>query len=119
MKPAPFYYHAASSLDEALGLLHDLRDDDAKVLAGGQSLMPILNMRLAHVNHLVDVNGVRELDYLREAEGGLVFGALTRHRTIERSPRVASLVPLLAEAMPLIGDRQVRFRGTLGGSLAH
>ncbi len=119
MKPAPFHYHAPSSLDEALGLLHDLRDDDAKVLAGGQSLMPILNMRLTHVDHLVDINGVRELDYLREEDGALVMGALTRHRTIERSPRVASLMPLLAEGMPLVGDRQVRFRGTLGGSLAH
>src|SRR6266571_1843509 len=119
MKPAPFAYHAPSSLDEALALLHDLCDEDAKVLAGGQSLMPILNMRLARVNHLVDINGVRELDSLREEPDGLVVGALTRHRTIEHSAQVARLHPLLAEAMPLIGDRQIRFRGTMGGSLAH
>jgi CO/xanthine dehydrogenase FAD-binding subunit len=119
MKPAPFYYHAPSSLDEALGLLHDLKDDDTKVLAGGQSLMPILNMRLARVNHLVDINGLRELDYIRAGQGKLAIGALTRHRTLEHSTEVASQIPLLAEALPQIGDRQVRFRGTAGGSLAH
>lgn len=119
MKPAPFYYHAPSSLDEALGLLRDLRDDDAKVLAGGQSLMPILNMRLTRANHLVDINGLRELDYVRGEQGGLVMGALTRHRTLERSAEVASRIPLIAETMPQVGDRQVRFRGTLGGSLSH
>src|SRR2546422_11714741 len=102
MKPAPFAYHAPASLDEALALLHDLRDDDAKVLAGGQSLMPILNMRLARVDHLVDVNGVRELDYLREEQGALVGGARTRHRTIEHSAQAARLQPLLAAARPLM-----------------
>ena len=119
MKPAPFYYHAPSSLDEALGLLRDLRDEDAKVLAGGQSLMPMLNMRLARANHLVDINGLRELDYAREERSGLAMGALTRHRTLERSADVARRIPLLTEAIPQVGDRQVRFRGTLGGSLAH
>ncbi len=119
MKPAPFYYHAPSSLNAALELLRDLRDDDAKVLAGGQSLMPMLNMRLARTNHLVDINGLHELDYVREEQGGLVIGALTRHRTVERSAEVARRTPLLTEAMPQVGDRQVRFRGTFGGSLAH
>jgi len=119
MKPAPFYYHAPSSLGEALGLLRDLRDDDAKVLAGGQSLMPLLNMRLARVNHLVDINGLGELDYVRPDGDGLVIGALTRHRTLEYSAEVASRTPLLTQALPQVGDRQVRFRGTLGGSLAH
>jgi len=120
MKPAKFAYHAPSSLHEALGLLGDLRDQDAKVLAGGQSLMPLLNMRLARPGHLVDINGLRELDYINlTPDGGLAVGALTRQRTLERSPEVANRVPLLAEATPLVGDRQVRTRGTVGGSLAH
>jgi carbon-monoxide dehydrogenase medium subunit len=119
MKPAPFHYHAPSSLDDVLGLLRELREDDAKVLAGGQSLMPMLNMRLARANHLVDINRVRELDYVREEQGVMAVGALTRHRTLERSAEVARRIPLVAEAMPLIGDRQIRFRGTLGGSLSH
>jgi CO/xanthine dehydrogenase FAD-binding subunit len=76
-------------------------------------------MRLARVNHLVDINGARELDYVREEEGGLAIGGLTRHRTLEHSQQIATRFPLLGEAMPQIGDRQVRFRGTLGGSLAH
>ena len=120
MKPARFVYHAPSSLGEALALLDQLRDEDAKVLAGGQSLMPLLNMRLARPRHLVDINGVGELAYIRAAEdGGLAIGALTRQQTIERSPEVARGAPLLAEVMPLIGDRQIRGRGTIGGSFAH
>ena len=106
-------------MDEALDLLRDLRGDDAKVLAGGQSLMPILNMRLTRANHLIDINGMRELDYVREEQDAIVVGALTRHRTLERAPEVARQLPLIAEAMPQVGDRQIRFRGTLGGSLAH
>lgn len=120
MKPARFAYHCPSTLAEALALLSDLRDDDVKVLAGGQSLMPLLNMRLARPKHLVDVNGLAELDYIRPTDdGGLAIGALTRQRAIERSTEVARRAPLLAEAVPLIGDRQVRGRGTIGGSLAH
>ena len=120
MKPAPFVYHAPSSVDEALGLLEDLREDDAKVLAGGQSLMPLLNMRLARPAHLVDINGLNDLNFMRGTDGGgLAVGALTRHRSLERSPNVARLIPLLVEAIPFVGDRQVRFRGTIGGSLAH
>ena len=120
MKPPPFEYHAPSSVDEALKLLDELRDEDAKILAGGQSLMPMLNMRLARPSHVVDVNGLRELDYIRPTdEGGLAIGALTRHRALERSAEVARRLPLLAEAAPLIGDRQIRYRGTAGGSLAH
>jgi carbon-monoxide dehydrogenase medium subunit len=120
MKPAPFEYHAPASLDEALALLDELQDEDAKVLAGGQSLMPMLNMRLARPSHLIDINGLRELDYIRPADGGgLAVGALTRHRTLERAPEVARTLPLVAEAVPLVGDRQIRYRGTLGGSLVH
>lgn len=120
LKPPPFHYHAPTSVEEAVGLLHELADQDAKVLAGGQSLMPLLNMRLARPRHLVDINGLAEIDYLKEtAEGGVAIGALTRQRTLERSPVVAERLPLLAEAVPLIGDRTIRCRGTLGGSLAH
>lgn len=120
MKPAKFEYHAPSSLTEALALLGELRGQDSKVLAGGQSLVPLLNMRLARPGHVVDINGLRELDYINPtADGGLAVGALTRQRTLEKSPEVARRAPLLAEAMPLVGDRQVRTRGTVGGSLAH
>lgn len=120
MKPAPFAYHAPSSVEEALSLLADLREEDAKVLAGGQSFMPLLNMRLARPSHLVDINGVNEIGFVRPADdGGLVIGAMARHRALERSAEVAARAPLLAEALPLVGDRQIRFRGTLGGSLAH
>ncbi|HEY7062770.1 MAG TPA: FAD binding domain-containing protein [Chloroflexota bacterium] len=120
MKPAPFEYHAPEAVEEALALLDALRDEDAKVLAGGQSLMPLLNMRLARPSHVVDINGLRALDYVApRGEDGLAVGALTRYRTLERSAAVASGLPLLAEALPLIGDRQIRCRGTAGGSLAH
>ena len=120
MKPPVFEYHATTSIAESLKLLDELRDEDAKVLAGGQSLMPILNMRLARPSHVVDVNGVRELDYIRPSDGGgLAIGALTRHRALERSGEVARVLPLVAQAVPLIGDRQIRCRGTIGGSLAH
>jgi carbon-monoxide dehydrogenase medium subunit len=120
VKPARFRYHAPSELKEALSTLNDLRDDDVKVLAGGQSLLPLMNMRLARPKHLVDINDVSELSYIRaEEDGGLSIGALTRHRALERSPEVTARAPLLAEVMPLIGDRQVRCRGTMGGSLAH
>jgi CO/xanthine dehydrogenase FAD-binding subunit len=120
MKPARFAYHCPSAVPETLALLADLQEDDVKVLAGGQSLMPLLNMRLARPKHLVDINGLGELDYIRATDdGGLAIGALARQRAIERSPEVARRAALLAEAVPLIGDRQVRCRGTIGGSLAH
>src|SRR3954469_16858797 len=100
MKPPVFEYHATATTAESLKLLDELRDEDAKVLAGGQSLMPILNMRLARPSHVVDVNGVRELDYIRPTErGGLAIGALTRHRALERSGEVARMLPLVAQAV--------------------
>jgi aerobic carbon-monoxide dehydrogenase medium subunit len=126
VKPARFTHHLPASVDEAVGLLARFQGEDAKLLAGGQSLVPLMNMRLARPKHLVDINGLAELSYIKdigdgrvEQAGGLAIGALTRHREIERSPDVARLAPLLAEAMPLVGDRQIRFRGTVGGSLAH
>jgi aerobic carbon-monoxide dehydrogenase medium subunit len=120
VKPPRFKYHAPSALDEALDILARFQKEDAKVLAGGQSLVPLLNMRLARPGHLVDINGVNELSYIRVGGAGeLSIGALTRHRAVERSADVGRTSPLLAEAIPLVGDRQIRFRGTVGGSLAH
>ena len=119
MKPASFEYYAPSSTEEALGLL-ERYGDDAKVLAGGQSLMPLLNLRLAQPAVLVDVNRIKELDHLdRSPDGGLRVGATTRERSIELSPLVRELNPLLSSVVPLIGHVQIRNRGTLGGSIAH
>lgn len=106
------------SLDEALGLLARY-GDDAKVLAGGQSLGPLLNLRLASPAVLVDVNRLRELDGVEERPGELAIGALTRLRTLERDHRVARSGPLFAEAVPYVGHVAIRNRGTVGGSLAH
>jgi aerobic carbon-monoxide dehydrogenase medium subunit len=119
MKPAPFAYVAPRSLAEALELLAR-HGDDGKVLAGGQSLLPVLNFRLAQPAVLIDVNRVPELDFLREAEGGgVAMGALTRQRSLEREPLIAARAPLLAEAVHHIAHPQIRTRGTIGGSLAH
>lgn len=118
MKPAPFEYVRPGSLDEALDVLHE-RGDDAKVLAGGQSLVPMMNFRLARPAVLVDLNGLGDLAYIRPANGGLALGAMTRQRTIEKSAVVRERAPLLAEATPLIGHLPIRTRGTIGGSLVH
>ena len=118
MKPAPFDYHAPASVDEAVGLLASL-GDSAKVLAGGQSLVPMLALRLAIFEHLVDLRRVDELKTIERRNGTLWIGAGTTQATIERSEEVASAVPLLARATPFIGHFQIRNRGTLGGSIAH
>ena len=119
MKPAPFDYVAARSLDEAIEALAE-RGDDAKLLAGGQSLLPVLNFRLAQPACLIDLNGARELDFVRaEPDGGLRLGALVRHRRLEREELVARRAPLVAEAIGHVAHPQIRNRGTLGGSLAH
>lgn len=118
MKPAPFEYLAPDSLDAALDLLAH-RGGEAKLLAGGQSLIPVMNFRLAQPTLLVDLNRLRGLDYLREDAGGLRIGAMTRQRRLERDPLVARLAPLLSEAVPFIAHPQIRNRGTVGGSLAH
>jgi CO/xanthine dehydrogenase FAD-binding subunit len=115
VKPAPFDYVAPRSIDEALGLL----DEDAKVLAGGQSLVPLMNFRLARPAKLVDVNRVEVLAFLRKRDGVLRIGALTRHATLERSDVVARGWPLLRQAVRHVGHAQIRTRGTLGGSCAH
>ncbi len=118
MKPAAFDYFAPGTVDEALGLLADY-GGDAKPLAGGQSLVPTMNFRLAQPAVLVDLNGIEELFFIREDEGELRCGAMTRQRTVERSALVQRISPLLHEAMPHIAHSQIRNRGTIGGSLAH
>ena len=119
MKPAKFEYFAPTSLAEALELLGE-HGDDAKVLAGGQSLMPMLNMRLARPKVVIDINRVPDLDYISPTpDGGLAIGALTRQRTVERSDLVEETIPVLAAAIPFIGHFQIRNRGTVGGSISH
>jgi carbon-monoxide dehydrogenase medium subunit len=119
MKPAPFEYFAAADIAEALDLLARY-GDEAKVLAGGQSLMPLMNMRLARPRVVIDINRLSELTYMSlGANGGVVIGALTRQRALERSNLIQQHNPLLAAAMPYIGHFQVRNRGTVGGSIVH
>ena len=119
MKPAPVDYVAAGSLEEALALLAE-HGSDAKPLAGGQSLIPLLNFRLARPTVLVDLNGLDELSYVRSGDGGgLSIGAMTRHSRLENDPQVAGASPLLAAAAGFIAHPQIRNRGTLGGTLAH
>lgn len=119
MKPAPFDYVIAESVPATLGILAE-QGYDAKLLAGGQSLVPAMNFRLVQPSVLIDINRLDELDYVRRTEnGGLRIGALTRHRTLEKSPLVQEHAPLLHEAMPHIAHFQIRTRGTIGGSLAH
>jgi carbon-monoxide dehydrogenase medium subunit len=119
MKPAPFEYHAPRTLEEALELLAR-HGDDAKALAGGQSLIPAMNFRLAQPAVLVDLNGIEELFYLEGSEeGGLRIGTMTRLRQVERSPLVAERAPLVVETLPFIAHPQIRNRSTFGGSIAH
>jgi carbon-monoxide dehydrogenase medium subunit len=118
VKPPKFEYHAPTSLDEALAALGRY-GGDAKVLAGGQSLMPLLNFRLARPAALVDLNRIASLAYIREQDGQVRFGAMTRQRTIEFSPIVAQRLPLLKEATRWVGHLPIRTRGTIGGSIAH
>ena len=118
MKPPQFDYYAPQGLDEALALLEKFAGD-AGILAGGQSLVPLMNMRLASPQVIIDINKITALDYIEEHDGYLCLGALTRHRSIERSPLVATCCPLLTQAVSFIGHTQVRSRGTIGGSVAH
>jgi CO/xanthine dehydrogenase FAD-binding subunit len=118
MKPPRFDYLLPRSLDEALGILTQ-HGDQAKVLAGGQSLVPLLNFRLVRPTYLVDLNDIPGLDGIRVDGSRLAIGAMTRQRAVETSSVVRERCPLLAEAMPQIGHVQIRNRGTIGGSLAH
>jgi carbon-monoxide dehydrogenase medium subunit len=117
MKPPPFSYHDPRTVGDAVGLLARL--DNAKVLAGGQSMMPMLNMRFVQPDHIVDLNKVEGLSYIREANGAIEIGAMTRQREIEFSDIVRRRLPLMHEAIRHVGHRQTRNRGTLGGSLCH
>jgi 6-hydroxypseudooxynicotine dehydrogenase subunit alpha len=118
MKPAQFEYDDPQTVDEALGLLA-LHGDECKVLAGGQSLVPLMNFRLARPARLIDINNVVALSHITDGRDRMVIGAMTRHAQLERSPEVARRSPLLAEAIGWVGHSQIRNRGTVGGSVAH
>jgi CO/xanthine dehydrogenase FAD-binding subunit len=118
VKPAPFAYARPDTLDEALALLAS-HGSDARPIAGGQSLVPAMNFRLAQPAMLVDLNRVRELDGIEEVAEGIRIRGMTRQRALEQSAVVATLAPLVAESMPFVAHAPIRTRGTLGGSLAH
>jgi carbon-monoxide dehydrogenase medium subunit len=117
MKPPPFSYHDPRTIADAVALLGRL--DNAKLLAGGQSLMPMLNMRFVLPDHVIDLNRVDGLAYIRESNGALEIGAMTRQRDLEFSDLIHSRFPLMHDAIVQVGHRQTRNRGTLGGSLCH
>ncbi len=116
MRPRVFNYLAASTLDEALKLLKTR--EDARILAGGQSLVPMMKLRIASPRTLIDINSIKELDFVAEENGVIKIGALVRHDQIEHNPLIRTKLPILAEAASLIGDQQIRNRGTIGGSIA-
>lgn len=118
MKNPPFNYHRPASLDEALALLGE-HGDEAKVLAGGQSLLPVMALRLGRPEHIVDINHIPGLDAITVTPNGVSVGALVRHATAERSSDLASAAPLVYSAMPYIGHRAIRSQGTVCGSIAH
>jgi carbon-monoxide dehydrogenase medium subunit len=118
MIPAPFEYHAPKTLEEALRLV-ERHGDEAKLLAGGHSLLPLMKLRLAAPRYIIDIGRLRGMSYIREEDGRIAIGALTTHGEIAQSALVASKCPVLAETAAVIGDVQVRNRGTIGGSLAH
>src|SRR3954470_7814518 len=117
MKPPPFQYHDPKTLAEAVRLLGSL--DNAKLLAGGQSLMPMLNFRFVLPDHVIDLNRVEGLSYIRESGDTLEIGAMTRQRDLEFSGTVRARWPIMHEALLQVGHRQTRNRGTIGGSLCH
>jgi aerobic carbon-monoxide dehydrogenase medium subunit len=118
MIPAPFEYAAPKTLEEALRLV-ERHGDEAKILAGGHSLLPLIKLRLAQPRYVIDIGRLRGMNYIREENGNIAIGALTTHAEIESSSLLRSKCPLLPETAAVIGDVQVRNRGTLGGSLAH
>jgi len=118
MKPPAFEYLAPRSLDDAVALRAE-HAADSVVLAGGQSLVPLLNLRMAFPGTVIDLGGVDELAGIREYDGGVAFGAMTRQRTVERSPLVGDRLPLVVKALGHVGHPAIRNRGTLGGSIAH
>src|SRR5205823_474136 len=118
MYPAQFDYYRPTTIDEAVNLLAR-HGDDAKLLAGGHSLIPAMKLRLARPKIVVDIARITSLSYIREAGGRVAIGAMTTHQEVESSPLLRSKCPLLAETAAVIGDMQVRNKGTIGGSLAH
>jgi 2-furoyl-CoA dehydrogenase FAD binding subunit len=118
MKPPKFDYYKPATLAEALNLLEEI-GDDGKIIAGGQSLVPIMNMRLASPKSLIDINGLDELNYIKNEGNVLKIGTLTRQSTVENSEMVADVCGLLTEAITQIGHVQTRNRGTIGGSIVH
>lgn len=118
MIPAPFDYKRASSAAEAIALVGE-HGDDAKFLAGGHSLLPLMKLRLAQPAVLIDIARITDLSYIRDEGSYIAIGALTRHMDVEKSPIVLQHLPLLANAASHVGDPQVRHRGTIGGSIAH
>jgi carbon-monoxide dehydrogenase medium subunit len=118
MKPAPFEYYVPDSIDQALELLHE-HADAAKILAGGQSLVPAMNFRVVQPSMLIDLNRIKDLDYVRENGECLRIGAMTRERMLEFDAQIAKRIPLLYEAAPHIAHPQIRNRGTIGGSIVN
>ena len=118
MKPAPFNLLRPKSVDEALALLQ-AHGDEAKVLAGGQSLVPLMNFRLAQPHNLIDLNGIEGLDQIKLDDQTLSLGAMVRQRDVERSPAIAERLPILREAIEQVAHPAIRNRGTVGGSLVH
>ncbi|RFU70529.1 xanthine dehydrogenase family protein subunit M [Peribacillus saganii] len=118
MKPAVFDYHSPSELKEALHLLNEF-GYDAKIMSGGQSLIPMMNMRLARPKVVIDINQIKELNYIRINNSVIQIGGLTRHYQIEESKEIEQVCRLITEGMKLIGHSQIRSRGTIGGSVVH
>ncbi len=118
MKPAPFEYHVPDSIEQALALMHE-HADDAKILAGGQSLVPAMNFRIMQPSMLIDLNRIAELSYIREDGNVIRVGAMARERHVEFDPSIAKRTPLLHEAAPNIAHPQIRNRGTIGGSIVN
>jgi len=118
MIPAQFEYVAPRTLEDALRLV-ERHGDEAKILAGGHSLLPLMKLRLAQPRYVIDIGRLRNMNYIREENGQIAIGALTTHAEIESSALLRAKCPLLCETAASIGDVQVRNRGTLGGSLAH
>ncbi len=119
MNPAAFSYHRAGTVQEAISLLHEHDADGAKLLAGGHSLLPVMKLRLAEPAHVIDIGGIAGLQGIRVDGDTVVIGAMTTHRTMERDETLAAKCPLLVDQAKVVGDRQVRARGTIGGTLAH
>ncbi|MGH3501049.1 MAG: FAD binding domain-containing protein [Nocardioidaceae bacterium] len=119
MKPPPFSYRAPTTVEAAQALLAEHSDEEARVLAGGQSLIPLMNFRLAQPTHLVDLGHLPSLDVIRHDDGALAVGAMVRQSALEHSAETARTAPLLVEATRLVAHPPIRHRGTVGGSIAH